>query len=42
MAVTTAGQAVFVWQSETQDGSDLGVFGQRYDAQGTPLGLQPW
>lgn len=42
VAVTTAGQVVFVWQSETQDGSDLGVFGQRYDAQGTPLGLQPW
>src|SRR5262249_16287046 len=32
------GGFVVVWQSAGQDGSGLGLFGQRYDAAGTPLG----
>jgi hypothetical protein len=32
------GRFVVVWNSRDQDGSDLGVFGQRYDADGDPLG----
>jgi len=32
------GNFVVVWTSNTQDGSGLGVFGQRYDAAGAPLG----
>lgn len=32
------GNFVVVWQSEGQDGSGLGVFGQRYAASGAPLG----
>ena len=33
VASDPAGNAVVVWQSFSQDGSDEGVFGQRYDAQ---------
>ena len=29
---------VVVWQSDGQDGSSYGIFGQRYDATGAPLG----
>jgi hypothetical protein len=32
------GSFVVVWQSNLQDGSGYGVFGQRYDAGGTPQG----
>ena len=32
------GDFVITWQSEGQDGSDFGIFGQRYDAQGNTLG----
>ena len=38
MASDPAGNAVVVWQSFSQDGSDEGVFGQRYDAGGVPQG----
>jgi hypothetical protein len=31
---------VVVWQSDGQDGSGAGVFGQRYDAAGVPLGSE--
>jgi hypothetical protein len=34
----TAGNFVVVWTSYGQDGDQAGVFGQRYDAAGTPLG----
>jgi hypothetical protein len=38
-AVTAAGgNFVVVWQSNSQDGSGYGVFGQRYDAAGAALG----
>jgi hypothetical protein len=33
-----AGDLVVVWSSNTQDGSNYGVFGQRYANTGTPLG----
>jgi len=32
------GGYVVVWESEDQDGNDEGIFGQRYDANGTPVG----
>ena len=32
------GSFVVVWNSRDQDGSDWGVFAQRYDADGDPLG----
>jgi hypothetical protein len=32
------GGFVAVWQSDNQDGSGLGIYGQRYAANGTPLG----
>ena len=33
-----AGKAIVVWQSNQQDGSDMGVYGQRFDASGNRLG----
>jgi hypothetical protein len=36
----TAGSFVVVWASLGQDGSDYGIFGQRYDAGGMPLGAE--
>ena len=38
VAASAAGNFVVVWNSVGQDGSGLGVFGQRYAAAGTPLG----
>ena len=37
VAVNPAGAAVVVWHSDGQDGSDLGIFGQRYSVSGTPV-----
>jgi hypothetical protein len=37
LAVDVAGSAVVVWHSDGQDGSDLGIFGQRYDVSGVPI-----
>ena len=37
VAADSAGFVV-VWESAGQDGSDYGIFGQRYDAGGAPLG----
>ncbi len=34
------GRFVVVWQSNGQDGSNYGVFGQRYDARGNPRGSE--
>lgn len=36
-AVDLGGGAVVVWHSDGQDGSDLGIFGQRYSVSGTPI-----
>jgi hypothetical protein len=38
VASDASGNLVVVWTSNTEDGSALGVFGQRYAASGTPLG----
>jgi hypothetical protein len=38
VAMDAAGNFVVLWRSTSQDGSLLGVFGQRYDAAGVPLG----
>ena len=35
-----AGRFLIVWQSANQDGNSYGVFGQRYDFDGTPLGTE--
>jgi hypothetical protein len=40
VAVDDSGNFVVVWQSLLQDGSGYGVFGQRYDATGAPLGAE--
>jgi hypothetical protein len=38
VAAAGDGRLAVVWQSNGQDGSSYGVFGQRYDAQGAPTG----
>ena len=38
VASDAAGNFVIVWQSDGQDGSNRGVFGQRYASSGAPLG----
>jgi hypothetical protein len=38
VASDSFGNFVVVWMSDEQDGSDWGVFGQRYDSSGAPLG----
>ena len=40
VASDPAGNFVVVWTSEVQDGEFFGIFGQRYDAGGAPLGLE--
>ena len=40
VAVDASGNFVVVWDSGGQDGSSTGVFGQRYDSSGSPLGLE--
>jgi len=39
-AMDPSGRFVVVWQSQLQDGSDWGVFAQRFDADGSPLGVE--
>jgi S-layer homology domain len=38
VALDPAGKAIVVWQSNEQDGSDMGIYGQRFDASGNRLG----
>jgi hypothetical protein len=38
VAVDSTGNFVVVWESYYQDGSDFGVFGQRYASSGGPVG----
>ena len=38
MASDSSGNFVVVWESDSQDGSSYGVFGQRYASTGAPLG----
>lgn len=40
VAADSLGNFVVVWHSNTQDGSALGVFGQRYASSGAPLGSE--
>ncbi len=40
VASTAAGNFVVVWMSNGQDGSSWGVFGQRFDNTGAPLGTE--
>lgn len=40
VAIQTDGGFITVWQSEGQAGSGLGVFGQRYNARGNPVGIE--
>jgi hypothetical protein len=40
VASDSVGNFVVVWQSDTQDGSPSGVFGQRYGSAGAPLGAE--
>ncbi|MEL7360955.1 MAG: T9SS type A sorting domain-containing protein [Bacteroidota bacterium] len=38
VAVDVTGDFVVVWESDGQDGSGSGIYGQRYASDGTPLG----
>jgi hypothetical protein len=38
VAAAADGRFVVTWQSDGQDGSSFGVFGQRYDSNGSPAG----
>jgi hypothetical protein len=38
VAATQSGTFVIAWESDGQDGSNLGVFGQRYSSSGPPQG----
>jgi len=40
IAMDAAGKFVIAWASRGQDGSDFGIFAQRYSAAGVPLGPQ--
>jgi len=42
--VTTLSDGGFVvtWESRDQDGSDNGIYGQRYDAQGSEFGINTY
>lgn len=38
VAMDAVGDFVIAWQSDTKDGSNYGIFAQRYNAAGAPLG----
>ncbi len=38
IAMNQAGDFIIAWESEGQDGSDAGIYAQRYNASGTPQG----
>ena len=40
VAADGLGNFVVVWESETQDAGGYGVFGQRFDPSGSPLGAE--
>ncbi len=40
VAMDSTGRFVVVWQSYDQDGSEWGIYGQRYDADGNPVGSE--
>lgn len=40
VALDSAGNFVVVWMSQDQDGNGFGIFGQRFDPAGNPLGAE--
>jgi len=40
VAVDPFGSTAVVWHSDGQDGSDFGIFGQRYSVSGVPVGSE--
>lgn len=40
VAMSSEGDFVVVWQSLAQDGDNYGIYGQRYDKNGTPQGTE--
>ena len=40
IAVQPGGSYVVVWHSDGEDGSDLGIYGQRYGSSGAPFGSE--
>ncbi|MEQ1762822.1 MAG: peptidoglycan DD-metalloendopeptidase family protein [Pyrinomonadaceae bacterium] len=40
IALDSAGNFVMIWESENQDGSGYGIYGQRYNSAGTPVGSE--
>ncbi len=40
VAMSPDGSFVVIWQNEDQDGSGSGIFGQRYDSDGSPVGSE--
>lgn len=40
VAMDAAGDFVITWQSDKQDGSNYGIFAQRYNAAGAPQGVE--
>ena len=40
VAIDSAGDFMIVWQSDGQDGSGYGIYGQRYDATGVTVGTE--
>ena len=40
VAATLSGNFVIAWESDGQDGSGLGIFGQRYSGGGFPMGTE--
>ncbi|MBP7586873.1 MAG: hypothetical protein KBA72_02905 [Thermoanaerobaculia bacterium] len=40
VASASSGEFVVVWRSDDQDGDNRGIFGQRFDADGTPAGSE--
>jgi hypothetical protein len=36
------GRLIVAWQSYLQDGAMSGIFAQRFDSSGNPLGTLPW
>ncbi|MFA6133899.1 MAG: CARDB domain-containing protein [Phycisphaerae bacterium] len=40
VGLDSVGNSVVIWHSQGQDGSGLGIYGQRYDAAGSPVGSE--
>jgi hypothetical protein len=41
-SMNTDGRFVLSWESDGQDGDVDGIFAQRFDSSGNPLGTLPW